>query len=45
MECNGDPTIGNTLPEIKTFLMTVYEYKILLNPKDYYPILTQLLKN
>lgn len=25
MECNGDPTIGNTLPEIKTFLMTVYE--------------------
>lgn len=25
--------------------MTVYEYKILLNPKDYYPILTQLLKN
>lgn len=28
MECNGDPTIGNTIPEIKFFLMTVYEYKI-----------------
>lgn len=40
MECNGDPTIRNTLPEIKTLLMTVYEYKILIL-KINYLILTQ----